>query len=332
MSDYEKRLNSFLVQRSLFSDLVKLTPDASTREYFRINWANASAIACVYPESFIANEQSYLDITKLFRKASLPVADILDFDETLGVIILEDLGDLILRNVLKDSSPQDNDVLIDKAISLIPRIQAATKLAYEMNSISSKLSFDKEKLLWELDFFRTHYFSTLKKDRLNSDVDLALTDEFDHLAEYLSSKATVLCHRDFHSANLMVDTHNDLKIIDHQDARMGSVTYDLVSLLLDRVTEIPSDDWINSKIKYFLGERDQLSLPIIDPTSFNHEFKMQTVQRCLKAVGTFSFQASNRGKSYFLPFIVPMFKIVNKALNELDLFPTLKIIVSKEIR
>ena len=95
MSDFRQRLEQFLVQEKQISEISRLTPDASVREYFRINWNGAAAIACVYPESFVESEQTYLDVTNLFRKGNLPVAEIYDFDEALGVIILEDFGDTI---------------------------------------------------------------------------------------------------------------------------------------------------------------------------------------------------------------------------------------------
>ena len=54
------------------------------------------------------------------------------------------------------------------------------------------------------------------------------------MAAELAAVPRVLCHRDFHAANLMVDSKNHLRVIDHQDARMGPASYDLVSFLLDR--------------------------------------------------------------------------------------------------
>src|SRR4051812_8764974 len=100
MSDFQIRLESFLLERNINPTIRQLTPDASTREYFRIDWQGETAIACVYPEPFLAAEQSYLDVTKLFLAADLPVARIYDFDENLGVIVQEDFGDTILRDVL----------------------------------------------------------------------------------------------------------------------------------------------------------------------------------------------------------------------------------------
>lgn len=331
MPDFRSRLENFLLDRNEPPEFAQLTPDASTREYFRIGWRDASAIACVYPETFVEAEQSYLDVTRLFLSAGLPVAEVLDFDEALGVIVLEDLGDRILRDEMQAANADRREELIVNAIDLIPHIQAATAKAFETGSIASKLKFDSEKLLWELEFFKTHYFTTFKKQPLMPDIDEALTAEFVELCAELESKANVLCHRDFHAANLMLDKSGRLRIIDHQDARIGSAAYDLVSFLLDRVTEPPTAEWLADKRRHFIEQRTKLGLEELDEKDFAEEFRLQTIQRCLKAVGTFSFQSVNRGKTYFVPFIEPMFKIVLRAVENLDRFPTLRSVVGVQI-
>jgi len=331
MSDLKHRLDEFLDKAGQRPDTRELTPDASTREYFRINWNGQSAIACVYPESFIAEEQTYLDVSRLFTANNLPVAEIYSFDEKLGIIVQEDLGDTILRDVLANSDTAARETLIDESIGLIGRIQAATRSAFDTGSIASRLKFDTEKLLWELSFFREHYFGTLRKIQLGQTEEGSLQNEFYSLAQMLEERASVLCHRDFHAANLMVDPSGKLRIIDHQDARIGSPTYDLVSLLLDRVVKPPENDWLASKQRLLIDQRIDLGLEPLDYHEFAYEFRLQTVQRCLKAVGTFSFQSVNRGKTYFLPFVKPMFEIVLRALSELEQFPVLTSILHKQL-
>lgn len=332
MSDFRSRLESYLSARGEKPAIDQLTPDASTREYFRVGWANETAIACVYPESFVEAEQSYLDVTRLFLAAGLPVANVLDFDEELGVILLEDLGDRILRDEMQKASAERREELIVEAIDLIPRIQAATSMAVKIGSVASKLRFDTEKLQWELNFFKEHYFTTYRKRPLASEIDAALSEEFLELCRDLEGKARVLCHRDFHAANLMIDRGGAVRIIDHQDARIGSAAYDLVSFLLDRVTEPPTAEWLAEKRRHFLGVRENLRLPVLDESEFAEEFRLQTIQRCLKAVGTFSFQSVNRGKTYFVPFIKPMFSIVLRAAGNLNRFETLHRLLDAEIR
>ena len=140
-----------------------LTPDASTREYFRVRWNNQSAIACVYPtdEAGRAQFEACLDVTELFLGAGLPVAKVIFEDSGHLVIIHQDFGDSILRDRLEAADPETREMYLDDAIRIIARIQAATGLAFERNSVASRLRFDFEKLAWEFSFFTEHYFRSL---------------------------------------------------------------------------------------------------------------------------------------------------------------------------
>lgn len=331
----EKRLETFLISQNINPDeaqISALTPDASTREYFRINWFGPSAIACVYPHDELGKTQfeACLDVTNVFLSSGLPVARILASDAVQGIIIHEDFGDIILRDVLQNTDETQRENYLNEAIKLIAKIQSITPKAFELDSISSRLSFDFEKLSWELDFFTTHYFETLRKAPLNKPDAAALKTELDEVAKELAGMAKVLTHRDFHAANLMLKD-NELKIIDHQDARIGTASYDLVSLLLDRVTILPTPEWLAEKRRFLISQREKLGLEKLDEQDFKYEFRLQTIQRCLKAIGTFSFQSVNRGKTYFIPFIKPMFEIVLRAAENLQRFPNLQRIVKNQI-
>jgi aminoglycoside/choline kinase family phosphotransferase len=331
MTESQLRLEQFLTSRGQSTSFHVLLADASTREYFRITWDLNSAVACVYPEPFDPSQQSFLDVTRLFLASGLPVADVMDFDGPLGIIIQEDLGDQIVRDVLTDADDTKRSDLINEAITLIARIQGATENAFKMGSISSRLRFDTEKLLWELEYFREHYFGTMLNKPLTDAENDALTNEFKQLSTELELRASVLTHRDFHPANLMIDRYGRMRIIDHQDARIGSAAYDLVSLLLDRITELPSTEWIAEKQQYLLAGRERLGLAEIEPAEFSYEFDLQTIQRCLKAAGTFSYQSAVRGKTHFVPFIKPMFRAVLRAVDSLDQFPALKMILGEQL-
>lgn len=332
MSELQKRLEEFLTEQNQPLEIEPITQDASTREYFRVLWNENPSIACVYPFNDLCLGQfaACLDVTSVFLSENLPVAKILTSDAEKQIIIHEDFGNTILRDVLLTANEAERERLLDEAIKLIAQIQNATPQAFALDSVASRLKFDEEKLLWELNFFKEHYFTSLKKQPLSSENDEKLTAEFIEIARELESAATVLCHRDFHAANLMVKD-SELKIIDHQDARIGAATYDLVSLLLDRVLETPDENWLNDKKRMLLNEREKLNLEAIDFAHFDEEFQLQTVQRCLKAVGTFSFQSTFRGKTYFIPFIKPMLKIVLQSAQRLNKFPTLQKVIESEI-
>jgi N-acetylmuramate 1-kinase len=309
-----------------------MTPDVSTREYFRIPWRRRTAVASVYPEPFDPDLHPFLDLTRLFAEAALPVPEIYDVDATNGIIVQEDVGDRQLRRVFEASSEEECEALTEQAVSLIADIQAATRLAYERDSIACRLAFDEAKLSWELDFFVEHYFGSLRREELPHAEMAELRAELNDVASELAARPRFLCHRDYHSSNLMVDGRGRLRIIDHQDARMGPASYDLVSLLLDRRTSPPSLSEVRAHRLYFLEERLRRGLQQVDPDEFAQEFRLMAVQRCLKAVGTFSFQTgvAGRGKVY-AHFIDPTLTIVVQAAEWLERFPVLRRLLGERI-
>src|SRR5215216_755461 len=112
-----------------------LTPDASTREYFRIPWKTSVAVAAVYPEPFDPEIHPFMDVSRLFAEAKLPVPEILDVDPLNGIIVQEDFGDRQLRRVFEAASEDEREAYLEQAVSLIADIQGATALAHERQSI-----------------------------------------------------------------------------------------------------------------------------------------------------------------------------------------------------
>jgi aminoglycoside/choline kinase family phosphotransferase len=328
------RLLSFLKARGKANDaeIHTLTPDASTREYFRFPWKRKTAIAAVYPEPFDPNFHPFLDITGLFAAAKLPVPEILAVDAEKGIIVQEDLGDRQLRLVFESATEEEAESYVEQAISLIAQIQAATPKAYERKSISSRLAFDEAKLSWEFGFFFEHYFKSLRGETLSHGEAAELKAEMNDIAAELSARPRVLCHRDFHASNLLVDSRNKLRIVDHQDARMGPASYDLVTLLLDRQPAPPSLAEVRAHRLFFIDERRRHGLDALDPDEFAREFRLMSVQRGLKAVGTFSYQTAvcERGATY-VQFIRPTFQIVLQAAEWLGRFPVLRRIIAERM-
>jgi aminoglycoside/choline kinase family phosphotransferase len=113
----------------------------------------------------------------------------------------------------------------------------------------------------------------------------------------LAAEPRVVCHRDYHSRNLMV-RDGRLVVIDFQDARMGPDTYDLVSLLRDSYVELPEAD-VDALTTVFLERTGQSC----DAAAFGRRFDLMALQRNLKALGTFGYQASARGNQTYLPYV-----------------------------
>jgi len=321
-----ERLLKFLEGQGIKNKLiVPLTADASTRNYFRIPWKKGKAVAAVYPEPFDPDFHPYLDVTRLFLESGIPVPAIYAVDGQSGVIVQEDLGDRQLFRVYEAAPKDECDEYKERAVNLIAQIQKATDTAFERQSIASRLAFDEPKLSWELDFFVEHYFASLRSETLRHAEAAELKAELNDIAAELAARPRVLCHRDFHAANLMVDENDRLRVVDHQDARMGPVTYDLVSFLLDRRSEPPSLAELRAYRLLLLEQRRLLGLSALDPDEVAQEFRLMTIQRGLKATGTFSYQTAvcNRG-SVYEQFIQPTLCIVLQAADWLDRFPALR--------
>jgi aminoglycoside/choline kinase family phosphotransferase len=125
----------------------------------------------------------------------------------------------------------------------------------------------------------------------------------------------VLCHRDYHSRNLML-REGDLYIIDFQDARMGPDTYDLVSLLRDSYMDV-SDAQLDDLVAYFVALRAGTPGEQ-DAATFRRRFDLMAVQRNLKALGTFGYQTTTRRNPVYIQY---MPRTLRYARTNLEKYP-----------
>lgn len=302
-----------------------ISGDASTRQYFRARLDDGrSFIVAKYPEAFDPETLNYCDVTRLFHAAGLPVPQLHHASGPLGLIVQEDLGDLRMQDWMAEASLSDIEAAYRQAVELIVRIQDATALAHELGSIASRLAFDEEKLLWELNFFYRHYLGHYLQRSLPDDLTTSIQTEFQALAGELASLPRVLCHRDYHSRNLMVRA-NELVIIDHQDARLGPRTYDLVSLLEDPYADLESD--LVARLRQHFVERCNSTSGKAEEDdrrrAFDHEYAMMSVQRLVKAIGTYAYQTAVMGNDVYAPYIPRARRRALAELRIIDRFPAL---------
>src|SRR6266446_2404628 len=101
-------------------------------------------------------------------------------------------------------------------------------------------------------------------------------------------------------------------IIDFQDARMGPDTYDLVSLLRDSYVDLTEGE-LDELIAYCLALRGSG-----DATEFRRRFDLMSLQRNLKALGTFGYQTMTRRNSVYIQY---MPRTLRYARTNLDKYP-----------
>ena len=338
----------------------KLAGDASSRAYFRVQptggangRSEGSLVLVVYPEPFdeiesargrlarlesasptarltFANDpKAHIEVTALLLEAGLPVPRIVAVSGPERVILFEDLGDLRLQDWLGDRLPGEIRVAYRRALELLVEVQNNTGRAIREDSICSALAFDKTKFEWELKFFLDNYFGKYVATRVPPRIMTLLNEEISDLCGELASRPQVLTHRDYHARNLMM--HGDqMYIIDHQDARMGPRTYDLVSLLYDPYVTI-GQDMIAEMTELFVELNAKSKVPFESETEFRRESELAAVQRLLKATGTYAFQAAVKKNDVYIQYVAPALETALAALQRLGRFDHLRRLIESTI-
>jgi aminoglycoside/choline kinase family phosphotransferase len=279
------------------TQVVALSGDASTRRYYRLSAAGRSLVMALYPEPFVPEELTYLTVHALFESYGLPMPATVDVDGPRGVVLQQDLGDRTLQEVLKTATGDGRrDALYREAVDEIAQLQLKAAQGPQ-KADCFRIAFDIEKLSWELHYFLKHFVEGHRAADLSVEDRSVLSESFHQLSQEIASWPRVLCHRDYHSRNLMLHAER-LYWIDFQDARMGPATYDLASLLRDAYLDVPEE--LQEELKERLRQQ---AAPDEPREVFRRRFDLMCVQRNLKTLGTFGFMATVRQNPVYLQYI-----------------------------
>jgi aminoglycoside/choline kinase family phosphotransferase len=295
-SGIEPRVEGFLAERGLAPEIEPLSGDASTRRYYRLRESGGSRILALHPEAFDAATFPFVVIRELLEGYGLPVPRVLDRDGPRGILLLEDLGDTTLQQALAGAGPAQRDGFYRDATSSIARLQREATRGPQRAACFS-VAFDIEKLSWELHYFVKHFVEGLRGRDLSVEDRSTLSEAIHRLCEEIASWPRVLCHRDYHSRNLMLHG-GALFWIDFQDARMGPATYDLVSLLRDSYVDLP-EGLVAERAEEFR----QQAQPGESRDVFSRRLELTAVQRNLKALGTFGYMKTVRGTDVYDAYV-----------------------------
>jgi aminoglycoside/choline kinase family phosphotransferase len=306
--------------------VVGLTGDASDRKYYRVlpNDGDPFVLA-VHATAIDAESLPFVNVGRLLEAMPVPTPRLLGYDNALGILSLQDLGDVTLQAHLGTQAFHAHAALYRQAVAHIVTMQtrgaALTSPAY----LPYGVAFDVEKLGWELDFFLKHYLSAYRNSVLPSAEFEAVRGEFRIIVEELAGEPRVLCHRDYHSRNLML-SQGQLYLIDYQDARMGPDTYDLASLLRDSYVDL-NDIAINELIAYFLALKGGSD----GAADFRARFDLMGLQRNLKAMGTFGYQTTTRHNPVYIQYMPRTLRYVRDTLHRYPRFARLYELLSPYI-
>jgi len=316
-----ERIDAYLRESALAARaprVVPLTGDASDRKYFRLLFRDGDSIVlALYAGEIDFDTLAFANVAELLHAVPLPVPAILDHSNAHGVVALEDLGDVTLQAHLGAAAATEHAALYREAVALIDVLQRRGAELQSPKYLPYQVAFDVEKLTWELEFFVRHFLEAYRGVSLSAGVREILSDEWRQIAGELAAEPRVLCHRDYHSRNLMLHGGR-LHIIDFQDARMGPDTYDLVSLLRDSYVDL-SDVELDELIAYFLALKK-----IGDAAVFRRRFDLMALQRNLKALGTFGYQTTTRKNPVYIQYIPRTLRYANVNLARHPRFDRLR--------
>jgi N-acetylmuramate 1-kinase len=332
-ADVRTRIDQFLIERGLTgARVVPLTGDASDRRYFRVFLGDdGTQVLAVHPGAIDFARMPFVKVAELFSLLPVPVPAILSFSDDLGIIGLEDLGDVTLQAHLGAATSAEHKALYRQAVSLIEALQRRGARMGSSDYPPYGIAFDVAKLTWELEFFAKHFLEGYRGITLDPALRKAFTEEFSSIVEELAAEPRVLCHRDYHSRNLMLH-QGRLYIIDFQDARMGPDTYDLVSLLRDSYVDL-SEAEVDDLIAFFLalrcGPGEQARAE--NDEEFRRRFDLMAIQRNLKALGTFGFQTISRGNPVYIQYIPRTLNYVRATLERYRRFGRLHELLAAQL-
>ena len=283
--------------------VLPLTGDASDRRYFRvIRPGHPSFVLALNAARFTYDELPFVNVAGLLAQLPVPIPSILGHADDLGILIQQDLGDVTLQAHVGAAAQAEHAALYRQAIEFIEAFQRRGQQLASDSYLPYKVAFDVEKLTWEFDFFVKHFCIGYRGAAITPAARAAISEECGAIVRELAGEPRVLCHRDYHSRNLML-RGDQLFIIDFQDARMGPDTYDLVSLLRDSYVDI-SEDAVDQFIAYFLALKKRSETAAApDPAEFRRRFDLMALQRNLKALGTFGYQTATRRNPVYIQYM-----------------------------
>ena len=304
---------------TLDSSQIEINPinsDASFRNYYRVSDHSGTTYVIMDSPPDKENNEQFIFISELLTKMEIPSTVVYAKDLSMGFIILSDLGPATLLDRNMDTRIKTKrEKLYTEAINILLLIQKNGN-----NFVDQLPVYDLELLETEMNLFLDWYCIKelgISAAQLN---EFNLGKSFKYLSESALKQVQVFAHRDYHSRNIMISKRGELGIIDFQDAVLGPITYDLVSLLRDCYIELSENEirhWLEVVYQRLINE----NLLHISYEKFEVDFDLMGCQRHLKAIGIFSRLKHRDGKPNYMkdvPRTLGYLKKISKKYDVLE--------------
>lgn len=279
------------VERPL--ELQPLAGDAGFRRYFRV-LGQPSLIAVDSPPEKEKN-QAYIAVSMAFQRHGIVTPKIFAVDFANGFFLLEDFGTRLLQPALSNTNPP---------VAVAERYSQAEEILSGIQQVTPEPRvfplYDRGELQAEMDLFGEWFVAELLGITLDKNEQQMLQQLCEDLIDSATEQPQVVVHKDFHSRNLMLLEDNSLGVIDFQDALIGPITYDLVSLLKDCYLHLPTDQVEQRVLDFKQSLEGNNQLEKMADKDFLRSFDKMGLQRHIKVLGIFARLCLRDGKSAYL--------------------------------
>lgn len=269
-------------------DLSPASEDASFRRYFRVGFAARSFIAMDAPPEK-EDCRPFVHVARLLAEAGVHAPQVHAQDLERGFLLLSDLG---TRTYLHELNTGNAPKLFGDATDALVRWQLATRPG-------ELPPYDEALLRREMSLFPEWYVARHLKVELGVTQKEQLETVFRLLVRSALAQPTVFVHRDYMPRNLMLSEPNP-GVLDFQDAVLGPITYDVVSLMRDAFLSWEDEQVLDWSVRYWQKAK-AAGLPV-DPDfgEFWRAFEWMGLQRHLKVLGIFARINYRDGKPKYL--------------------------------
>lgn len=264
--------------------------DASARSYWRVRDARGNSILMDAPPGS-GDLGAWLDVDARLRGAGLNAPEVLAADRAQGFVLMSDLG---TRSYLSELGDATADALYADAMDALLVMQTRV----DPHGLPR---FDEPFVVRELELLPTWFLQRHLGIAIECDEWDIIEVAFRLLVDNTQRQPQAFMHRDYHSRNLMrVPAHNP-GVVDFQDAVLGPITYDLVSLLRDCYVA-----WDDARVRAWAESHRQRLIgagaldPRVDAARWQRWFDLTGLQRHLKVLGIFCRLWYRDGKRGYL--------------------------------
>ena len=269
-----------------------LTPasvDASFRRYFRASLPDGRSYVVMDAPPEQEDCRPFVHVARLLRAAGVHAPEVHAEDLAQGFLLLGDLG---TQTYLQELNADNAARLLGDATDALLRWQLATRPG-------ELPPYDEALLRREMDLFPEWYVSRHLGVELSNAQKAELEGIYRLLVKSALAQPAVYVHRDYMPRNLMVSEPNP-GVLDFQDAVLGPITYDMVSLLRDAFVSWDEERVLDWSVRYW-EKAKRAGLPVETGfAEFWRAFEWMGLQRHLKVLGIFARINYRDGKPKYL--------------------------------